>query len=153
MATRTVTVRRRLGAHARDLFATLTDPELFTQVRGIRAVRIIEAGSDGPTGVGTVRRIEFVGGYLVEEIVDVGAPIRFDYLIRDAPVSLDHRFGRIEFHDRDGHTEAVWTSELAFEQPLIGGVIARVAVIVSHVGFALVLREIDRTATPGPHHR
>jgi len=71
MTTRTITVRRRLKAPAEALYATLTDPERFAGVRGIRSVEVITEGPDGPASAGTVRRVN---------------------------LPLDHRFGRIEFH-------------------------------------------------------
>lgn len=150
MAIRTVTVRRRLGASAAQLFATLTEPERFARVRGIRSVEVLEEGSSGSASVGTLRRVNLAAGYLVEEIVALEAPNRFDYLIRDAPVSFDHRFGRVEFHDRGDHTEAVWTSTFAFDTPVVGALVAGVAAAGSYIAFAAVLREIDRAALASP---
>lgn len=146
MATRTVTVRRRLEASPAQLYATLTDPQRFAQVRGIRSVEVLAEGPDGPVSVGTVRRVNLAAGYLVEEIVALEAPTRFDYLIRDAPVSFDHLFGRIEFHDRGDHTEAIWTSTFAFGTPVIGGVVAAFAAAGSYAAFAAALGEIDRAS-------
>lgn len=144
--TRTVTVRRRLKASATDLYATLTDPERFARVRGIRSIEVLQEGPDGPVGVGTIRRVNLPAGYLVEEIVALQPGVRFDYLIRDATVSFDHRFGRIEFHDRGDHTEAIWTSTFAFDQPIVGAVIAGVAAAGAYAAFAAALGEIDRAA-------
>ncbi|MCL2544180.1 MAG: SRPBCC family protein [Nocardioidaceae bacterium] len=145
MSIRTVTVRRRLGAPAADLFAVLTDPALFARVRGIRGVEVLKEGTGGPTSPGTVRRVSLAAGFLTEEVV-AAEGTRFDYRIRDASVPFDHRFGRIEFHDRDGHTEAAWTSTLAFDQPVVAPLLASVAVAGSYVGFAAALHEIDRAA-------
>lgn len=153
MTVRTVTVRRRLKAPAADLYATLTDPERFARVRGIRSVEVLTEGADGPASVGTVRRVNLPAGYLVEEIVALEPTTSVDYLIRDAAVSFDHRFGRISFHDRADHTEAVWTSTFAFEVPVVGALIAGFAAIGSSAAFTAALHAMDRAAlaaaTPG----
>lgn len=149
MTTRTITVRRRLKAPAAALYATLTDPERFARVRGIRSVEVLTEGPDGPASVGTVRRVNLPAGFLVEEIVAVKPPTQFDYLIRDAAVSFDHRFGRIEFHDRGDHTEAIWTSTVAFGQPVVGAALALVAAVGSHLAFASALSAMDRAALRG----
>ena len=149
MTTRTITVRRRLKAPAEALYATLTDPERFAGVRGIRSVEVITEGPDGPASAGTVRRVNLTAGFLVEEIVAVQPPTQFDYLIRDAAVSFDHRFGRIEFHDRGDHTEALWTSTVAFDQPIVGAALAVFAAAGSRLAFATTLRAMDHAALRG----
>jgi uncharacterized protein YndB with AHSA1/START domain len=146
MTARTITVRRRLKAPAADVYATLTDPDRFARVRGIRSVEVITEGPDGPASAGTVRRVNLPVGFLVEEIVAVEPPTRFDYLIRDAAMPLDHRFGRIELHDDGDHTEAIWTSTIAFDQPGVGPALTLIAAVGSHLGFAAALREMDRAA-------
>lgn len=144
--TRTVTVRRRLKASAPDLFAVMTDPGLFAQVPGIRSVDVLTTGASGPASVGTVRRVNLPAGHLVEEIVGIDAPRRFEYLIRDAAVPFDHLFGQIEFHDRGKHADVVWTSTFMFNQALIGPALAGFAALGSHAAFVLALRGIERTA-------
>ncbi|MBO0842377.1 MAG: SRPBCC family protein [Nocardioides sp.] len=151
MPTRTVTVKRRLKAPAAALYATLTDPDGFAGVRGVRSVEILKEGAEGPISVGTVRRVDLAAGFLTEEIVALEPGTRFDYLIRDAPISFDHRFGRIEFHDRDGFTEAVWPSTFDFDLPVpvAGAVIAAVGAAGCHAAFAAALGEFDRAARTG----
>jgi hypothetical protein len=144
MSTTTVTVRRRMRSAPSDLFATLTDPLLFATVRGVRGVEVLQAGPGGPVSVGTLRRVNFPGGHLVEEIVGLEAPARFDYRIRDASVPFDHRAGRIEFLDRGDHVEAVWSSTFAFGIPVVGPLVAASAGIATRGAFRAVLREIDR---------
>lgn len=146
MSETTVTVRRRMQAPAAALFDVLTDPTNFAGVRGIRSVDILTAGLDGPSSVGTVRRVNLGVGYLVEELVDLQAPSRFDYRIRAAAVPFEHRFGRIEFLERDGYTEGVWTSTVGFAVPVIGAGLAIGANITCRVAFAAALREMDRAA-------
>lgn len=149
MANRTTTVRRRLKASAADLYATLTDPDRFAHVRGIRSVEVLQEGPNGPVSVGTVRRVNLAAGFLTEEIVALEPGVRFDYLIRDAPVTFDHRFGRIEFHDRGDHTEAIWTSTFAVDLPVIGTVLAGFAAAGSYAAFVAALGEMDRAARGG----
>lgn len=140
----TVTVRRRMHAPAASLFATLTEPALFATVRGIRGVRVLVTGDDGPVSVGTVRRVDLQGGHLVEEIVGLDVPTRFDYLIRSASVPFEHRDGRIEFLDRGDHVEAVWSSTFAFAVPGVGALVGFAAGAATRVAFRAALREIDR---------
>ncbi|MFT4263182.1 MAG: SRPBCC family protein [Nocardioides sp.] len=146
MSTITVTVRRRLEAPAAALFDVLVDPARFATVRGVRSVEILRSGRDGDRSVGTVRRVDLVAGHLVEEIVGLEAPARFDYLIRGASVPFDHRFGRIELADRGDHTEAAWTSTVALGRPPVGAALGVAARPVLRAAFATALGEMDRAA-------
>lgn len=146
MSTTTVTVRRRMRSTAQALFDLMSTPERFAEVRGIRGVDVVRAGEGGVASVGTIRRVNLAAGFLVEEIVGLEAPSRFDYRIREASIPFEHRFGRIEFLDRGDHTEAVWTSTFAFGVPLAGAAIAAGAGLVTRVAFGAALREIDRAA-------
>lgn len=146
MSETTVTVRRRMRAPAAALFEVLTDPTRFARVRGISSVDILLPGSEGPSSVGTVRRVNLTVGYLVEEFLDLQRPTRFDYRIRAATVPFEHRFGRIEFLERGDHTEGVWTSTVGFAVPVIGAGLALGANITCRVAFAAALREMDRVA-------
>lgn len=142
----TVEVRRRLRARPEELFATLLDPDRLARVRGIADVTVLEEGPTGPLGAGTVRRVDLGGGqYLVEELVALSDPFRFDYRLRDPSLPVDHRFGRIEFHPDGEGTEATWTS--VFTVPgRFGRVLQPVGALGSRVGFTLALAGLDRAA-------
>lgn len=146
MSTTTVIVRRRMRCSAPELFATLTDPHLFAAVRGVRGVDLLRVGPAGAAGEGTVRRVNLPGGFLVEEMVALEAPSRFDYRIREASLPFDHRRGRIEFLDRGDHVEAVWSSTFGFDVPVIGAAVAAAAAVATRVAFRVALGEIDRAA-------
>jgi hypothetical protein len=142
----TVEVRRRLKARPGELFATLLDPELLASVRGVSDVSVLTEGPDGPRSAGTVRRVGLVGGpYLVEELVALSAPFRFDYRLRETSVPVDHRFGRIELRAAGDGTEATWTS--VFSLPgRFGPLVQPFGGLASRVAFGLALAGLDRAA-------
>lgn len=146
MSDRTAVVRRQLKAPAQALFDTLADPGRLATVRGIKGVEVLRAGPEGPVSVGTIRKVSLAAGFLVEEIVGLEHGTRFDYLIRDASLPFDHRFGRIEFHDRGHHTEATWTTTVAFDRSVVGGMLGLASGPVLSLAFTAALREIDRAA-------
>lgn len=142
----TVEVRRRLQSPPEQLFATLLDPDRLARVRGVANVTVLEEGPAGPLGAGTVRRVGLGGGqFLVEQLVALSDPFRFDYRLRDASFPVDHRFGRIEFHpDGEGAT-ARWTS--VFTVPgRFGRLLQPAGALGSRVGFTLALAGLDRAA-------
>lgn len=145
----TVEVRRRLHSRPEDLFDTLLEPGRLAQVRGIADVTVLEEGPTGPLGAGTVRRVDLGGGqYLVEELVALSHPFRFDYRLRDASLPVDHHFGRIEFHPDGAGSAATWTS--VFTVPGRGGPIVQPLVALgARIGFALALTGLDRAARSG----
>ncbi len=144
--TTTIVVRRRLRARPEALYRTLVDSRRLARVRGVAAVRVLAGGQAGEERVGTRRRVELPGGaYLVEELVDLAPPYRFDYRIREATVPFEHRYGRIEFRPIETGTEALWISEFAVPGRL--GAIARpLGALGAKVAFAQALRGMDRVA-------
>lgn len=149
MPTKTVVVRRRLKASPTLLLQVLSQPDLLSRVRGIRGVDVITEGHNGPDSAGTVRRVRFPAGFLTEEIVGL-SPTRFDYVIRDSALPVQHLNGFVRFADRGRHTEAVWSSTFAFNQPVIGGTFALLAVAACRAAFAAGLKELDRVAASLP---
>lgn len=145
----TVEVRRRLHARPEEVFATLLDPDRLVRVRGVAGVTVLEEGPTGPLGAGTVRRVDLAGGqFLVEELVALSAPFRFDYRLRDASVPVDHQFGRIELHPDGAGTAATWTS--VFTVPGRGGPLVQPFVALgARLGFALALTGLDGAARSG----
>lgn len=142
----TVEVSRRLAARPEELFATLLEPHRLVRVRGVAGVTVLEEGPTGPLGAGTVRRVDLGGGqYLVEELVALSEPFRFDYRLRDASVPVDHRFGRIEFRPDGTGTVASWTSVFAVPGRL-GALAQPFAALATRAGFALALSGLDRAA-------
>lgn len=140
----TVEVRRRLRARPEQLYATLLDPDRLARVRGVADVTVLEEGPTGALGAGTVRRVGLGGGqFLVEELVALSDPFRFDYRLRDASFPVDHRFGRIEFHPDGDGTAAVWTS--VFTVPgRFGRLLQPLGALGSRIGFTLALAGLDR---------
>lgn len=144
---RTVVVRRRLRATPEALLATLADPDSLARVRGVSSVTVSWPGAEGPASVGTVRRVELLGGaFLTEEIVDLDPAGRFDYLIVDASIPFDHQFGRIEFRRAGERTLATWTTTYAVRSAALSTLLTRASGPAVHAAFHTALGALDAQA-------
>ncbi|MCT1618949.1 SRPBCC family protein [Janibacter hoylei] len=142
--TRTVVVTRTLNAPVEDVYASIADSDRLATLPGVK-VQILREGGESRDGVGMQRRVALPGAFLIEEIVGLEPPVRFDYLIRDATVKFGHEYGRITFTPDGQRTRVVWTSR--FRAP--AGPFTRVAEAAvaagSAVAFNSALILIERT--------
>lgn len=145
---RHVSVTRVIPAPVEDVFAMISDSDRLATLPGVR-VRILTPGSESRDGVGLQRRVDFGAGFLVEEVVGLEPPYRFDYLLRDFRPRIRHEFGRISFAPVAGGTEVTWESRFALPAGPLTPVVEAAAAAASYAGFALALRLIARSLTRG----
>lgn len=122
----------------------IADSDRLATLPGV-SVRILVPGAGARDGVGMRRRVAVGPAFhLVEEVIGLEPPYRFDYLLHEFRPSIRHEGGSIVFTPVDGGTEVRWSSTFGLPAGPATPLVEAVAAAASRAGFALALRLIER---------
>jgi hypothetical protein len=104
-----------------DVFALVSDHEMFLSGISGTTTKIIQAGTAERNGLGCIREVR-VGdrARYVEEITQWQPPYSFEYLIREASIPIRHYGSRLDFAARQESTDITWQSHFDVPLPVIG---------------------------------
>jgi uncharacterized protein YndB with AHSA1/START domain len=147
--TRHVAVTRTIPAPIGEVFAMISDSDRLASLPGVR-VRVLQPGHESRDGVGLRRRVSFAGGlHLVEEIVGLVPPHRFDYHLHRIAPGVRHDSGSITFTPADGGTRVEWSSTFGIPAGPLTSLLEAGGALASRAGFSLALAQIERALTRG----
>ncbi len=111
---KTVSVETFVPAPPEFVFDVFTNHETYRSLPGVLSSTLLTEGEGNPSsGLGAVREIRTVGFTMVEKVVGVERPERWDYFFLKWPMPLPHAGGSMQFRETDGGTLMRW--ETSFE--------------------------------------
>jgi uncharacterized protein YndB with AHSA1/START domain len=147
--TRHVTVTRTIPAPVDEVFAMISDSDRLASLPSV-GVQVLQPGHESRDGVGMRRKVRFAGGlHLVEEVVGLEPPHRFDYFLHRIAPGVRHESGSITFSSVDGGTRVDWSSTFGIPAGRLTPLLEAGAVLASRAGFSLALAQIERALTRG----
>lgn len=140
----TLTVQRTIPAPIEKVFDVLADHANYKQFPGVVDSKLVKEGKADRNGFGAVREIRVKQGWFREEITAYERPRRFDYLIIETSLPIEHRGGSVTLEAVAGGTQVTWTTTLRVKIPLIGGLLTPVALAPLRKAFGAMLKATER---------
>ncbi len=114
MKKKTVSVETFVPAPPAFVFDVFTNHETYRNLPGVLSSTLLTEGEVNPSsGLGAVREIRTIAFTMVEKVVGVQRPDRWDYFFMRWPLPLPHAGGSMLFRKTDGGTVMRW--ETSFE--------------------------------------
>jgi uncharacterized protein YndB with AHSA1/START domain len=133
-----IVIERTMKAPPEFVFDSIADPEKLGRLRRGITAKLVQPGTDGPLGVGAVRRVD-MGPLFIEEHVTLNdRPHRFEYIIRRARPPITHHGGVLELTPAGGGTQVRWQTRVT------AGPATRITNVVLKAALEGVLTAIDR---------
>lgn len=118
-----------IHAPREDVFAYVSDHERFLQGGAIKSCRVTKPGAGDRNGLGALREVLGRGIRFVEEVTHFEPPARYDYLIRECNLPIDHEGGSLRLIERGDGTEIEWVTRFTIPVPLLGKALAQISVL------------------------
>jgi uncharacterized protein YndB with AHSA1/START domain len=140
----TITVKRTIKAPIEKVFDLLADHANYKLFPGVIDSKLLQEGSPDRNGVGAVREVVVKAGWFREKITAFDRPRRFDYLITETSLPLQHQGGSVQLEQTSAGTLVTWSSTLRVKTPLIGGLLTKLFVPRLGAVFGSMLKDTER---------